>query len=106
MRAVLLAMLVVLATGCSREIGDECSSNTDCGENRICDLSQKGGYCTITPCRPGDCPGEAVCVEFNKDTSYCMRACDGQRPCRTGYVCVTDFNGIEGFCDQAQPPTE
>ena len=100
LKLVLAALLV--CAGCAREIGDECSLNSDCGTARICDTSQPGGYCTISPCRSGDCPSEATCVDFSTEVSYCLRWCDDLNPCRTGYHCV-QCPGLKGFCDQSGP---
>lgn len=93
---------LVLA-GCDREIGDDCATNVDCGTGRICDLSQPDGYCTISPCRADTCPGEAVCVIFSVDDSYCMRTCATSDECREGYVCVTGYEEVPGFCNAAFP---
>ncbi|MBM4395251.1 MAG: hypothetical protein FJ087_06130 [Deltaproteobacteria bacterium] len=97
-------LALALCGACAREIGDDCSTNTDCGENRICDTSQPGGYCTVTPCRDdSECPGESICVEFSVDATYCMRACSDLKPCRVEYECVRDFKDFAPFCDQALP---
>ncbi len=96
-----LAAALVLSA-CGREIGDDCATNVDCGTDRICDLSQPGGYCTLSPCRPDTCPGEAVCVVFSVDDSYCMRTCETSDECREGYVCVTDYEEVPGFCNAAR----
>jgi hypothetical protein len=104
--AVLLS--VAGAAGCARQIGDECSLNSDCGVDKICDTSQPGGYCTISPCRADTCPSEAICVTFAPQTTWCMRVCSNQNPCRGDYRCVTDFKDFAGteypaFCDQSPP---
>jgi hypothetical protein len=103
------AMLVIAAAlalaGCKPEIGDECSVSTDCSTSgdRLCDTTQPGGYCTIFNCEPGTCPSEAVCIGFQTSTSkvcedpqaedrlqrtYCLRNCDTDGDCRSGYSCV------------------
>jgi len=101
-----LAVSVLAVAGCGREIGDDCSTNVDCGTSRICDLSQPGGYCTISPCRADTCPSEAVCVRFSVDDSFCMRTCEVSDECREGYRCVTDFEGYPGFCNAAPAPSD
>lgn len=101
-----LFALALSLSQCSREIGDDCSSNTDCGSGRICDLSQPGGYCTISPCREDTCPPEAICVEFSPTDSYCMRACTISDECRAGYLCVSNYKGYKGFCSAAGPSGE
>jgi hypothetical protein len=103
-----VAVPAVLAAACGRQIGDDCGVNSDCGTNWICDSSQPGGYCTISPCGPETCPSEAQCVAFAPKVSYCMRNCDAKNPCRSHYSCVADYVdylGVSypGFCDQASP---
>src|SRR5262245_14215243 len=58
--------LFALHAGCGKKIGDECRTNIACSNDaeRICDISQPGGYCTIDGCDEGSCPEEAVCVRF------------------------------------------
>jgi len=62
----LALLLAVAATGCRREIGDECVTAVDCNPNgsRSCDATQPGGYCTIQGCDEGSCPEEAVCMRY------------------------------------------
>ena len=104
-RWLLLSVLTAtLALGCKPEIGDECSVSTDCSNtgDRLCDTTQPGGYCTIFNCEPGTCPEEAICVAFYTSTSlvckdpqdeprlqrtFCLRNCDGNDDCRSGYSC-------------------
>jgi hypothetical protein len=93
-RAVLV--LLPLAAGCAAEIGDECTTSVDCSPDgdRVCDLSQHGGYCTVEDCTPDSCPDEALCVEFAWEQPrlarrYCMAACDTGSDCRDGYRCVS-----------------
>lgn len=72
----LLAALL-LGAGCGAEIGDECSTNVDCSPTgeRICDVSQQGGYCTIQGCQLRSCPEEAACIAFYP-TTFLSVACD------------------------------
>ncbi len=98
--------LAALGVGCQPAIGDECESSVDCsqGGDRLCDLTQPGGYCTIFDCEPGTCPDDSVCVafgtqlsplpgcagghEFSRFTrSFCMAPCGSDSDCRSGYVC-------------------
>ena len=116
MRSLILVVLV--ATGCSKEIGDSCVVSSDCDPNgqRICDVSQKEGYCTIMGCDYSTCPEEAACIRFfsgsfenrlcddgcsfdelcdinnhcvprTAEARYCMRTCDSDDDCRDGYEC-------------------
>ena len=94
--ALLLAL--VLGGGCAAQIGDSCSSNGDCGTNRICDTSLPGGYCTRAECEVNDCPDEAVCIAFEDGHSFCMKYCNDDGDCRGGeYVCVQDV-GDHPYC--------
>ncbi|HEY5452210.1 MAG TPA: hypothetical protein VIQ54_25820 [Polyangia bacterium] len=73
-------MLIVGATagaGCKREIGDECTTATDCNPNgsRSCDSSQPGGYCTIQGCDETSCPEEAACIRYFP-AKYLTESCD------------------------------
>jgi hypothetical protein len=80
---------------CGPKFGDGCKNSTDCSvrNDRICDRSQPGGYCTIANCKPGDCGDDGVCVRFRPaeprlSTSYCMAKCDSNSDCdRDAYVC-------------------
>jgi len=87
--------------GCAAEVGDECSTNTDCGTELFCDSSMAGGYCTRSPCETNQCPEEAVCIRFDDNSTYCMKRCDSDGDCRGGYVCVREF-GDAPFCNQVQ----
>jgi hypothetical protein len=97
----------VALLGCQPEIGDECQSSTDCaaGGDRLCDITQPGGYCTIFNCEPDTCPEEAACVLFSASPStvagcedatgtspfqrsFCMKSCESEDDCRAGYNCI------------------
>ncbi|MBM4387174.1 MAG: hypothetical protein FJ088_05510 [Deltaproteobacteria bacterium] len=93
------AIFLALALSCGQKIGDDCSGGSDCGTGRICDKSQPGGYCTISPCEKNSCPDEAVCIFFTDFDSYCMLRCDTDDDCRDEYRCVTGF-GDHPFCNQ------
>ena len=84
----LVCVAVALSAGCGDEIGDSCGTNVDCSPygDRICDVSQTGGYCTIQGCTRESCPGEAVCVRFFPAT-FLSRACD---PLTEDAVLTTD----------------
>jgi hypothetical protein len=75
--AVLLAVAATAASGCRREIGDECNTAVDCNPNgsRSCDATQPGGYCTIQGCDERSCPEEAACLRYFP-AQYLTRACD------------------------------
>lgn len=95
-------LLSIFIISCGIQIGDPCSSNIDCGQNRICDKSQPGGYCTVSPCEEETCPSEAVCIFFSTWDSFCMLKCSQSEDCRKDYVCVDDdIYGEQPFCNQA-----
>ncbi len=81
--------------GCPKRIGDGCTNNIDCSLNadRLCDLAQPSGYCTISGCEPDRCPDDAMCIEFNANSPRlssraCMHSCNVDNDCRTGYICT------------------
>jgi len=111
-----LPCLFALA-GCSPEIGDKCDTSIDCSPagDRLCDVTQQGGYCTIYNCEDttedeadaeqGACPEEAACVIFASVPSaicdepegdvpyqrtFCMFRCENDHDCRgdDGYRCI------------------
>jgi hypothetical protein len=100
-----LAALGGSAMGCTPSIGDKCSISTDCSlrNERICDTSQPGGYCTLEGCSPNKCPDQAACTLFNAAVpgcgfddrssfrtarTFCMARCGSDSDCRDGYVCA------------------
>jgi hypothetical protein len=107
-----LAALVVSPMGCARRIGDGCAVDTDCSINndRRCDTSQPGGYCTIAECDRNSCPDDALCVEFYADAPrrarrFCMSPCTTNGDCRNGYTCQTaDTQGIFASCPASSDP--
>jgi hypothetical protein len=89
---------------CQRGIGDACDNALRCSTSgtRLCDQTQKGGYCTLLGCDVNTCPSEAVCVRFwprvdreadeeRLGTNFCMRKCDARSDCREGdgYDCMS-----------------
>jgi hypothetical protein len=109
----LLFALTVALAGCRPEIGDKCQTSVDCSQlgDRLCDVSQPDGYCTIYNCEPKasngatKCPDEAVCIVYAAEPSpvlgcenrlgntpysrsFCMKTCDNTTDCRSGYVCL------------------
>jgi len=90
--AVILSALLNLR--CAPEIGDECETSLDCDvqNNRVCDLTQPRGYCTLEGCEKGTCPEDSVCVMFRPEperlsSTWCMASCDDNDDCRKGYYC-------------------
>ncbi len=99
---------LVVLDGCSPKIGRECTTSLDCSQqgDRLCDITQPSGYCTIFNCEPDKCPeGDGVCVAFSSqvdpacgstddvnwgrfERTYCMAGCESSDDCRTGYECA------------------
>ncbi len=92
--------LAMVAFGCAPVIGDACERHTEGGAGLMCDAATPGGYCTISPCRVGDCPEEAVCIDFQSEQTFCMRRCDQNQGCREGLTCREDIGEI-AFCGVA-----
>jgi hypothetical protein len=88
MRTVVLVLALAAAIGCSKEIGDACIVSSDCDPNgqRICDVSQKEGYCTIMGCDFSTCPEESACIRFFSG-SFANRPCDGDPGCSLDELC-------------------
>ncbi|HTQ05931.1 MAG TPA: hypothetical protein VMI54_18850 [Polyangiaceae bacterium] len=110
-----LRLALVLAAGmaaCKPQIGGRCTTSTDCSQtgDRLCDISQPGGYCTIFNCEPEGsnastkCPDEAACIALGESPSpvpgcendlgstayqrsFCLKKCNHTSDCRSGYVC-------------------
>lgn len=100
--------VIGIGVSCTPEIGDKCIVSTDCSVqgDRLCDVSQPGGYCTQLNCRGNDCFNEAACVLFNSAVpgcgyndraggygsrvarSFCMAMCVSDTDCRSDYVCA------------------
>ena len=94
MRSLSIALVAVLAAGCGDEIGDSCIVSTDCDADgtRVCDTSQKGGYCTISGCDYNTCPEEAACVRFFTG-NFSNLPCEQQTDCSLDELC-----SLKGFC--------
>jgi len=101
----LLTFFVASFSGCNPSIGDSCQVSTNCSSagDRLCDLAQPGGYCTIFNCQPNSCPDEAACVLFHPNVpgcsyydttaprsskSFCEKKCSSNSDCRDGYECA------------------
>lgn len=99
-----LAVLVVLGlSACGPVIGDACTVNTECGPG-VCvnrDFAP-GGLCSLV-CTPGAtsaCPAGSVCVTavVDGDTAGCMRSCDADSDCRSGYACRAERQSATKIC--------
>jgi hypothetical protein len=106
-RSLWVFAFVGVIWGCQPEIGDDCSNASDCSvqEQRTCDTTLPGGYCTVLGCDADTCPDEASCVAFQSvlsiapecasfqarprlQRSLCMKTCKNDSDCRNGYACV------------------
>jgi hypothetical protein len=102
----LACLAALFAFGCTPHIGDSCTTSTNCSAagDRLCDITQPGGYCTQFNCEPDGCPDDSICVNFgtalspvgqctaSQDNSpymrtFCMAPCGNDGDCRGGYVC-------------------
>ena len=100
-----LALLATWLAGCGHDIGDDCLSSVNCDPRgtRSCDLSQPGGYCTMTGCNETSCPSEAVCIRSFPEmylSKPCDAACEDQT-CVTGQTddCAPDELCLDaGLC--------
>ena len=85
---LLVVALLIAAAACGPVVGDDCTSDYDCGASNSCDLSIPDGYCTRTPCSARGCEDEeAVCIQFFNGESYCMLECGGSGDCRDKHTC-------------------
>lgn len=92
-------VFVALSAACGKDIGDECTTNVDCGQttSRDCDLSQPGGYCTMIGCDERSCPEEAVCVRvFPYEYKTSDNVCGADTNCVSDQICVPDAPA--GYC--------
>ncbi len=107
---VVAGTLVLDFAACQAKIGDGCESNVDCSPDgdRICDLSQPGGYCTVPDCEVGTCPDNAVCVMFGTGAhtrTWCMKACHSDGDCRKLYYCAPHSNDVGQVIDEGREDT-
>lgn len=122
-----IALVAFGAVACGHNIGDDCKTSVDCSQagERLCDITQPGGYCTVFNCEPNTCPSEAACVVFDPQLSavaeckatnglsrfarsFCLFRCDSNGDCRDGYVCQdfsreepNDWNGLAVDTDRS-----
>lgn len=106
-------LFILLICNCSNNIGDSCEINDDCSTSGdwICDTTQPEGYCLELDCSPDNCPSNAACVEFVEGEQFqriCLKGCDSDSQCRTGYFCyevdntntiIIDYeSNYKGYC--------
>jgi hypothetical protein len=120
------AAALAFAVGCSPKIGDSCSVSTDCSAtgDRLCDITEPGGYCTVFNCEPDSCPDDAACINFGTtlsvgpvpgctvaqgdspyQRSFCMASCTSDSDCRGGYKCLepSTIGGIKVDNNRSNP---
>lgn len=109
---LLCSSVALLGLGCTPKIGDECTVSTNCSTagDRLCDITQPGGYCTVFNCEPGTCPADSACINFGTtlsaleqcapsqgnspyQRSFCMARCGSDADCRAGYKCLNLSGG-------------
>lgn len=85
---------LVAAAGCGKEIGDACIIGADCDPNgtRMCDQSQREGYCTISGCDYNTCPDESACIRFFTG-GFENRPCESRDQCSLDELC-----SLKGQC--------
>jgi hypothetical protein len=93
------AVLALCSAGCGEDIGDACTTSSQCESGQLCDTTLPGGYCTVKQCLFTGCPESSLCVSFTDFDSYCMLLCSDDSDCRDGYSCIqeteeTHFCGI------------
>ena len=134
LRAALGFAALAFAAGCSPEIGDECTVSTDCSAtgDRLCDITEPGGYCTVFNCEPDACPDDAACINFGTtlsglidpnfpnqvapacltsqgnspyQRSFCMASCSSDGDCRAGYKCLepSAIGGVKVDYNRSNP---
>lgn len=99
-RALGLLALVVM-TGCGPVVGDPCTVATECGKG-VC-LTQPfapGGLCSVVCSDTVACPNGSTCVShaISSDTPGCMKSCNADTDCRTGYVCRVERDSSTKVC--------
>jgi len=91
-------MGAVSCVGGSGEIGDPCTSHSDCKSGKCymeLETGWPGGYCiqvsSIRKCGEFECPAGTACepIGFVSVTGpwACARECSESEPCREGYLC-------------------
>lgn len=96
-----LLVCVFVGSGCAPAVGDACDGGADCPGGVSCDTTAPDGYCLVPGCNRGDCPDTSICVEFDRDISYCLESCEQDEDCRDGYACRRDQlpdDSPIGFC--------
>jgi hypothetical protein len=96
-KACAIVALLLVPVACAPAIGDSCETSIECPSGAVCDTTVADGYCTYEGCVIGGCPDEAICVEFDEVTRYCMKHCSSDEDCREGLTCRNDER-LPRFC--------
>jgi hypothetical protein len=110
MRGSTLGLAIVMAIGCSDQVGDPCEEHNDCDDIR-------GGYCSLVgvctlDCSDEKCPDETACVNIgeNHETGLprmiCLRSCHEDGDCHDNEMCreePRESDDSADVCVVAQP---
>jgi hypothetical protein len=104
MRFGFIVVLLLASVGCSKSIGDACTTNVDCSisGDRFCDTAPPNGYCSIDGCDIDSCPGDSVCIRFYspvKDRPCTFDPNSAKGSCATDERCVCDSSESGTSCD-------
>jgi len=104
MRKALLSLLIGSAlsvAGCGgTNVGQSCTTNSDCSNGLSCNTAQPGGYCTKGCSQEGsitECPGGSVCSSQGGGL-LCAAVCQSQGDCRSEYECNGVSNSDSKSC--------
>lgn len=105
---LVLVLACAFAVGCSKSIGDSCTTNVDCSisGDRFCDTAPPEGYCSIDGCDIDSCPGDSVCIRFYSPVKDRPCTFDPEVPrgaandaCGVDERCVCDSSQSGVACD-------
>lgn len=98
---MMIAMISLASViSCTPEIGSSCVLASDCSttNDRICDLTQSGGYCTVIGCDADSCPEGSVCVQFFPHENQ-SRICNPDTEDETTDDCNrSETCSLNGYC--------
>lgn len=108
---VSFGLACALGTGCSKKIGDACTTNVDCSisGDRFCDTAPIEGYCSIDGCDIDSCPDEAACIRFYtplRDEACKFNPDSPRSDCRADERCVCDSSTNLVSCGTAHCASE
>lgn len=90
--------------------GEPCSADDECtGGTCLPDPEWPGGYCTTEGCQFGsDCARQGDLdnwCQLARDEQYCVRGCEEDIDCRSGYTCVAFTGGRKRCVSTLAAPT-